>query len=231
MILRFEHEEFREFAWRFPYFTHCDLLSFILIVALACKRNKPLRTPVLEAFRVPGGATRKTWWYKLDEFIASRTLFPGLGERVLGERPQQHAFGEHSIFFSDPSCSVHLGSRGEMCCFAMTFHLATGPLSDHAPPNLCDHSQSYPSLFKLTFSGFCHGGGRLTKLSSVVFLIWSDTSYCFYFPTFHLLACQSFIGKTWNKSAWCLWWEFWVLLHIELHTISQEVVKLRRKPE
>lgn len=41
MILCLEHEEFREFAWRFPYFTHCDLLCFTLIVAMSWKRNIP----------------------------------------------------------------------------------------------------------------------------------------------------------------------------------------------
>lgn len=155
------------------------------------KKYTHQRTPVLKAVCEPGGPTEKTWQHTLNKLIATWTLFCGGSPRRKACLWRAYRLG------SFLSCSVHLGPRGEMWRFAMTFHLATGPLSDHAPKPLWPWPEpSFP--FKLTFSGFCHCGGRLTKLSWVVFLIWSDTSYCFYFPAFHLLASRSFTGKTWN---------------------------------
>lgn len=188
------------------------------------KKYTHQRTPVLKAVCEPGGPTEKTWQHTLDKLIATWTLFCGGSP---GRQATAACLWRAYRLGYFLSCSVHLGPRGEMWRFAMTFHLATGPLSDHAPKPLWPWPEpSFP--FKLTFSGFCHCGGRLTKLSWVVFLIWSDTSYCFFISQYFIYLLVSLSLE--RLEIQCLMSAMGTL-RVLSHFVTQESVKLRRKPE
>lgn len=76
------------------------------------KKCTPQRTPVLKAFRVPGGAPEKTRQHTL-ELIASRTLFRGGSP---GRKATAACLWRtYLLLGSFLSCSVHLGPPEERC--------------------------------------------------------------------------------------------------------------------